>query len=386
MTAAPPAPLDRARSLAPLIRAQAPVSESQRTLSKPVVDALWASGLMQWMNPREAEGSEPSLPELIDVWQELAWQDASVGWIGIANWPSAAFAAAYLPDAGFEEVFERNAHRVTLAGQFAPRGQGVPVEGGYRVTGAWNFGSGTGHSHFIVGGFLPSVPPPEGQLPELLVAVFPRDDVVLEDGWHVTGLRGTGSFDYRAEDVLVPHDRVFPLLSRQPQRGGPLFRLGILPITAAGHAAWALGVARSALDDVMELAREKVRMGDPAPLAHKLTFQRDLAHHEAMWRAARELVVQTFARVGDSVRDGGDLSAGLRADARLAATYATQAAREVVEFAHLGAGTTAIREGSRLERAFRDLYTGTQHTFINEKTYTDAAGLLLGLQEDVFGL
>ena len=76
----------------------------------------------------------------------------------------------------------------------------------------------------------------------------------------------------------------------------------------------------------------------------------------------------------------------MRADMRVAATYATEASREIVQWAHLAAGTTAIREGSRLERAFRDMYTGTQHVFIGEKTYTDAAQIHLGLIEDQFGL
>lgn len=66
----------------------------------------------------------------------------------------------------------------------------------------------------------------------------------------------------------------------------------------------------------------------------------------------------------------------------MAATYATEASREIVQFAHLAAGTAAIREGSRLERAFRDLYTGTQHAFINEKACTDSAQVMLGLSED----
>jgi alkylation response protein AidB-like acyl-CoA dehydrogenase len=66
----------------------------------------------------------------------------------------------------------------------------------------------------------------------------------------------------------------------------------------------------------------------------------------------------------------------------VAATYATEACREVVQWAHLSAGTTAIREGSRLERAFRDMYTGTQHAFISEKTYIDAAQVMLGVAAD----
>ena len=47
---------------------------------------------------------------------------------------------------------------------------------------------------------------------------------------------------------------------------------------------------------------------------------------------------------------------------------------------------TAIRNGSRLERAFRDIYTGTQHAFISEKVAMDAATVWLGLVEDQFAL
>jgi alkylation response protein AidB-like acyl-CoA dehydrogenase len=221
----------------------------------------------------------------------------------------------------------------------------------------------------------------DGVLPDLRVAVFPREEIEFLDGWHVTGLKGTGSYDYRVVDTFVPEHRSFPLFTRAPQRGGAIFELGIMPITAAGHAAWALGVARSVLDDVLELAQSKVRMGDATTLAHKPTFQRGLAHHEGMWRAARCGVHDAYARVWSALRAGEVISLSMRADLRLAATYATEAAREIVQWGHLACGTTAIREGSRLERAFRDLYTGTQHAFISEKTYLDVATVMLGLVE-----
>lgn len=374
-----------------VVEANAARAEELRTLPDATVEALWRSGLMRFMNPAEAGGSDPSMVEMIDVWRELARQDGSVGWIGIANFPSAAFCAAYLPDAGFAEVFGADGSaQVTIGGQFAPNGQGISCDGGYRITGAWNFGSGTGHSHYVVGGFIPMVDGEmvmgEGGIPELLVAVFPREEVEFTDGWHVTGLKGTGSFDYNTNDVFVPADRTFLLFTRQPLRGGSNFKLGIMPVTAAGHAGWALGVARSALDDVVELAQSKTRMGDPTTLANKLTFQRDLSHHEGMWRAANRLVVDTYREVEDAIAGGQELTLAMRSDMRLAATYATQASVEVVTFAHLAAGTTAIREGSRLERAFRDMYTGSQHAFINEKTYTDIAKLKLGIEEDNFAL
>jgi alkylation response protein AidB-like acyl-CoA dehydrogenase len=218
------------------------------------------------------------------------------------------------------------------------------------------------------------------------VAFLPREEVTFTDGWHVQGLKGSGSYDYNVADVFVPECRTMPLFSREPFRGtSAASRMGLMPITAAGHASFALGVAKSMLDDVADLALTKVRMGDDGALANRASFQRGLSHHTAMWKAARLLVLDTFTGAERVVADGGALTPALRADLRVAATYATEASREIVQWAHLAAGTAAIREGSRLERAFRDLYTGTQHVFIGEKTYTDAARIHLGLADDQFG-
>jgi alkylation response protein AidB-like acyl-CoA dehydrogenase len=380
-----------ARSLRDLIAKESTLSEQKRTLSERTVAALWESGLMQWANPIEAGGSEPSFAEMIDTWIELAWQDGSLGWVGIANFPSAAVCAAYLPDEGFKEVFSQHDNHVTAGGQFFPHGLGATVPGGYSVTGAWNFGSGTAHSEYVCAGFIPTVDGemplgPDG-IPTLMVAVIPREEIVFTDGWFVQGLKATGSFDYNVQELFVPAGRTFELMCQTPLRGSSaVFSMGLIPVTAAGHASWALGVAKSMLDDVAELAKSKVRMGDASSLAHRDSFQWNLAHHTAMWKAARLLVVDTFSEAEAAVANGNGLSPQLRADMRVAATYATECSREIVQWAHLAAGTTAIREGSRLERAFRDMYTGTQHVFIGEKTYTDAAQIYLGLAGDSLGL
>ncbi len=378
--------LRMARSIAAVALEQAGPSEAGRTLSAPLVAALWDSGLMQFMNPAVAGGHEPGFAELIETWIEMARLDGSLGWIGIANIPSSSFAAAYLPDEGFKAVFTANNNRVTMGGQFFPNGTGDKVEGGYKITGAWQFGSGTGHSEYVCAGFLPM---DDGQMvmlneemPLMMVAIVPREQVNFTDGWHVQGLKGTGSYDYNLQEVFVPASHTYPLMTREPQRGGSIYRFGVMPLTGCGHAAWALGVARSAIDDVRELAVSRTRMGETSSVAHRLTFQRNLAHHEAMWRAAHRLVVDTFTAFESEVADGAPVTPTMRCDMRLAATYATEACREVVQWAHLAAGTTSIREGSRLERAFRDMYTGTQHAFISENIYTESGKLMLGLIED----
>ncbi|MEX2294367.1 MAG: hypothetical protein WD691_11320 [Acidimicrobiales bacterium] len=379
--------LTAAHGIRKVLETEARPSEEARTLTPTAVDALWDSGLMTYLNPKEAGGSEPEFRDLIETWIELASADGSAGWIGIANLPTAAAAAVYLPDKGFDEVFG-SGERITSAGQLFPNGTGNAVEGGFEITGAWNFGSGVAHSPVICAGFMKVVGgEPILDLDQFSVAVIDAKDVTLTDGWHVQGLKGTGSYDYEVKDVFVPEHRTFALFAREPQRGtATMYHLGILPITAAGHASWALGVARSMLEDVAELAKEKVRMSDMETLALRQTFQRNLSHHTGMWRAAHAGVVEAFTTVESAVAGGAEFTPSMRADLRIAATYATEASREVAQWAHLAAGTTAIREGSRLERAFRDMYTGTQHAFISEKTYIDSAKIHLGLSEDEPGV
>src|ERR1700731_4535068 len=200
--------VDRARGMRDLVRAEAAESERLRTLSAAIVDEMWASGLMSAFNPVAAGGVEPSFAEMIQTWIEMAWQDGSFGGVGIANLPSSFAAAAYLPDEGFAEVFTAHDNHVTLGGQFFPNGQGAAVDGGYLVNGPWNFGSGIGHSQYIAAGFLPM---DDGEMrwisegfPEMRVAVIPRDQISFNAGWDAQGLKGTGSYDYSAQDVFVP--------------------------------------------------------------------------------------------------------------------------------------------------------------------------------------
>ncbi|SRX94764.1 Acyl-CoA dehydrogenase [Gordonia sp. KTR9] [Mycobacterium shimoidei] len=177
----------RARGMRELVRSEAAESERIRTLTAAIVDEMWASGLMSAFNPVPAGGVEPAFAEMIETWIEMAWQDGSFGWIGIANLPSSFAAACYLPDDGFAEVFTAHDNHVTMGGQFFPNGQGVAVDGGYRVSGSWSFGSGIGHSQYIAAGFLPM---DDGEMrwvsegvPDMQVAVVPREEVSFNDGW-----------------------------------------------------------------------------------------------------------------------------------------------------------------------------------------------------------
>jgi alkylation response protein AidB-like acyl-CoA dehydrogenase len=380
-----PSLLDRARSLSSILSADAERAERERTLPASSVKAAAEAGLFRFVLPRELGGEEPDFATAIAVWEEAARADGSAGWTLMANGSGSAAAAAYLSDAAVRAVFGEDP-AACVGGQFAPRGTGVRKGDGYRVTGSYSFGSGTAHARYVSAGFIPlengaPVMLANG-LPDMRVAFVPREHVEFTDGWHVMGLRGTGSYDYEVRGVHVPEGFTFPLLGKEPRRGGEtfraIFRLGMMPLTAAGHAAFALGVGRRALDEIHVIASTRQRMGDPTALAGRITFQRDYARAEAKLRAARLLVLDAFATLLAASRRGEPGTPAERALVRAATTLATEAAKEACDFAHEKAGTVAIRDGSAIERCFRDMHTGTQHAFIGEKTWTDVADILLG--------
>ena len=379
-----------ARGMRDLVEAEAAESERMRTLTPAIVNEMWASGLMSSFNPVAAGGVEPSFTEMIETWIEMAWQDGSFGWVGIANLPSSFAAAAYLPDEGFAEVFTAHDNRVTMGGQFFPNGQGTAVDGGYLLNGAWSFGrepvtpntSRRASSRWTTARCAgPAKASPRCRWPCFHAQRSTSKTAGMSRGSREPAPMTTAS---RTSSSRPPH---LWAVRREPYRGAsPATRMGMMPTTAAGHASWALGVAKSMLDDVQELAATKYRMSDMESLASRPTFQKGLAHHRASWRAAHLLVLDAFTTAEAAVAAGEELTPALRADMRVAAVYATDTARNCAEWAHLVAGTSSIREGSRLERAFRDVYTGTQHAFISEKVAIDAAQIWLGIIEDKPGL
>ena len=99
-------------------------------------------------------------------------------------------------------------------------------------------------------GFL--VHPPEGsdEPAKYLFGVVPKDEVELRGNWDVLGLGATASWDYGLKDAFIPENATFLFAAPTRRRGGPVYELGVVAQTAAGHAGFAIGVARRAIDEL----------------------------------------------------------------------------------------------------------------------------------------
>jgi alkylation response protein AidB-like acyl-CoA dehydrogenase len=286
---------------------------------------------------------------------------------------------AGLPRASFDELFGGDRDVIT-AGAFNPSGTATAVDGGYRIRGRWAFASGCEHAHILYGNCVEGV---VDGVPQLRLAVFSPDQVVIEDTWHVAGLEGTGSHHFRVEDVVVPAERTCIPLAGPPCLDDPFTRVPLPALFSLAMATVAVGIAQGALDDVLALALDKVPMLAAGSLAAEPTFQAALASADADVRAARALIESTVAPMWAKAREGEPFTMVERARARAGAVWAVERAVAVVEAAYRAGGGTSLFRSSPLQRRLRDVHALTQHFLVRRDALVPAGAFLAGLDVPV---
>ena len=372
--------VDRARALAPLIEAEADRAEADTTTTQPVVDAVAKSELFWILVPREFGGLGADVSTALGVFEELAYADGSVGWSVMANTTSSCFAAIYTGETAANQMFPEGSLGIH-AGMLGPVGQARRVDGGYRVTGRYSFGSGCAHANYIGAGTVEidddgNALTTESGLPAMRVVLIPRDQIDFRGNWDVIGLTATGSYDYVVDDVFVPEEFTYSLLEHTQLRGGPGLSIGLFAITGAGHAGIALGVGRRAIDEITKLANTRVRMAGFATIGTEQLFQAELGQHDCAMRAARALVYDAVAAADAQARATGTADNVTQARLRASATYATRVATDAARFAFSWAGSAGLRPGI-IQRCLRDMLAASQHIYVDNNTITGYAQALL---------
>ena len=373
--------LEIARQLRELIESEADDVETAGTTTDPIVNALNDAGLFRLSTPKDLGGIEANVDTIIDVCEELAFADGSVGWAFAQNITVGAYAAYLHPDHA-RPLAEARAG----AGMFAPLGVAHEEKGGYRVSGRYAFGSGSGHAEFMGGAALVMrdgeiVAMGEGALP-VIAFIIPADRVELQGNWDVMGLQGTGSFDFEVPEQFIPAEATFPIFDCETVTGGSIYGIGAIPIGTISSCAWSLGVAKRALYEIAELARNgRARMGQ-TPLREQLTFQRDYGIHRMALQSARILAQEAYNTAVDTVASGAPAETCERRirETKAAATYVTRVAKAAVTFAWECSGSVGIRNPSRLQRCFRDICVGCAHMVFDDRNYVELAKGELGLE------
>lgn len=379
-----PDPLEAAETYAAVLAGRSIEIERNRFLPQDLADLSARLGLHRLCIPAVYGGHEAHPLVLVDVVERLARVDGSAAWcvfIGATSGMTSGFLAADEARAIFGDPM------TITAGVFAPRGQAVRAEekgvAGYRVSGRWQWGSGSRNARWIMGGALilgddgkPEMAP-EG-VPQNRMMIFPADDVIMLDTWDVSGLAGTGSTDFEVKDVFVPASRAVSLISDKPLPL-PLYCFPTFGLLGIGIAGVALGLARGAIDELVALAGGKTPQGASKPLAMRAKAQIDVSEAEALVRSARAFLDVAVNATWDAASRDGAITVEHRRDIRLATTHAVRSAARAVDLMYTLAGGSSVYRSSALQRHFRDVHVATQHMMVSEATYELTGRLFLGV-------
>ncbi|HMX67137.1 MAG TPA: hypothetical protein PKX25_16300, partial [Microthrixaceae bacterium] len=257
-----PAWAGRARGLVDLLDTEAAHAEELRQLTPAVLDAAARSGLFRMVVPERWGGEGRGLSELIDTTRILATGCPASAWtlsfLVMHNWLITRF-----PEQLQAEVLGSAPGYGLVPAPLAPTGRlraatGADGAPGWEVTGRWEWATGVRHADWVMVTGL------EDRDDALVArfAVLPISDVVVDDVWHTSGMRATGSDDVRVEGVFVPEHRTLvaeDLLECGPVTAGDgLAHLPVMAVLALMAAAPAVGAAERAVAEYEERLRSRV--------------------------------------------------------------------------------------------------------------------------------
>jgi len=377
----------RAEAVRGAVSAASDEIESMRRLPPALLDRLHEAGLFRLLLPRSSNGIETDPVTFFHVIETIAKADASTAWC-LSQAGGCAMSAAYL-DLPVARAIFGNDPRAVLAWGPGPRVSAVECDGGYRVTGVWAFASGGRHATWL-GAHCP-ISQADGSprldadgVQQERTMLVRTEDVEWTDIWNTVGLRGTASDQFALNDFFVRADHsITREFDRECRESGPLYRMGNGTCYQVGFAGVACGIARSALDCFIDIARNKVPRGKVSPLRDNAVVQSNLAQAEVNLRAARGFVLQSMAEVWKTLEAGAMITVEQRVTIRMAATNAIHKAREAVDFAYNAAGATAIFDNHPLERRFRDIHTVTQQLQGRLSHFETVGAWMLGVDADL---
>ena len=372
--------VERIRELVPMVEAHAAQAERERKPVDAVMQAIEDTGAYKFFVPKRYGGFEFSLKSFMEIGMLLGEGCLSTGWVVTFcmehNWLLGLF-----NEQAQDEIFGRQPY-IIAPGALAPKGTATPVDGGYRISGRWEWGTGVMHADWVMVGAVTVGGDPGS--PELCMYLIPCDQVNVLDTWHVAGMVGTGSNDIEVTDVVVP-SHLRQNITDMRDGGSPgaelhgsaTYRMPMMPVLGLTAAAPAVGAARKAVALFRERLSSRDVYGTQEKQAQRAMAQARLANAQVAVENAETLLLHIARQVMDWGESGQRCETEERAHLRLQIATVVRQARDVVRAVVEASGAHAHFLDSPLQRSLRDLHTLSCHTVFDMDVGAELYGRLL---------
>jgi len=376
--------LRRTRELVPALRKRAADAEAARIISPETVRDLQSIGAMRILQPRRWGGMEYDFISYIDVPMELARGCASTSWnvvnLSIHNWMLAMY-----DERAQADVWDKDPAALIAAGIAFPQGRARKADGGFVISGKWNFSSCVNISTWCMLAVTVRGNESEGaKVIDHRMCLLDQSQYEIIDDWHTLGMRSTGSMSVIAKDVFVPEYRAlcmydirgsdtFPGARGNPN---PLYRVSLQALGGHGIAATAVGNAMAALEHTLALVKERSTNYTGLKMRDQQIVQHRVSTAGVKIDAARLMLRADVIEAQDLANKNviPDMQQKLRYKRN--AAYAATLCTEAVDALHAVTGATGIYESYPLERIFRDAHALGAHISLNFDAQAPAWGLV----------
>lgn len=352
--------------------------EEARRLPADVANDLAQAGLFNMLKPSALGGYELPPEEMSALLAQLAETNASAAWCVMIGTTS-TLAGAYMNDQAAADVYGRvdDIH----GGVFAPMGKAEDKGDHYVLNGQWQWGSGSANCAWLSGGAMifkdGELQRTEQGAPIHRMLFFPQNEVQFMDTWHVSGLKGTGSGDFKVSNLRVPKERSVSFVMDTPRNSAPLYKFPLFGLLSLGVASVALGNAKGAINDIVGLLKAKRTTGGARSQSQRATVQVDIAKATAMLAGAEALMEKAVESAWQEASGKGAISVHARGQLRLACAHMAETAADVCKAAYTLAGGSSVYLNNTLQRRFRDAHVVTQHIVVSPATFELAGRVLL---------
>ena len=386
--------IGRARALVPAIREQQDEAEKLGHHTAELDRQFVAAGFYRMLQPRRFGGYEFDLPTFWRVMLAVSTGDPGTGWGLTLGSHHALVVGAYFTEAGQRDIFGpsgefRCPHRPP------PMGTAEPADGGYVVSGTWDYCSGVGHATHFMGNAMVA------GSDEQIAVVIPIEQVTVLNDWgngSVLGMNSSGSNSVRADSVYVPAHRAAPgdwthgaaAAPGAELHGNYMYCGRIYGVYHAGLVIPVIGAARAALEEYEQIILTKPTYFPPqVPRYTHPDYQRVYGRAVALTDAAEAIVLRAGERYMELAARWAEAGEPFSRedDVRLFTMIqqAGQLAVRAVDEIFSAASSSAAKRGTRLQRYYRDasMYHGhiaAQHL----ATAGELARVHFGLPDSLF--
>jgi alkylation response protein AidB-like acyl-CoA dehydrogenase len=240
------------------LRAESYQADQIKSLTRTQLQIIYEKKWFKLMVATAHGGMNMPLPDVVALFECLAWADANVGWC-VNLGAGANLFSGYFTSSVAKQIFE--SPEVCCAGSGAPSGKAIRHKEGYYLSGHWQYASGANHaSHFTCNAYLYNElnePIMKGDLQEMRSFIVPKRQVDNKKNWDAIGLCASSSNDFSIDNVWIPNTHTFSLLTPSPYTDSAIYKFPFETMAIVNMTSMLTGIALHFIDTFKELASIK---------------------------------------------------------------------------------------------------------------------------------